>query len=208
MLNNLSVAIDNLVTNDSTTEPDDSLAFTNVLDIANLRSNTTGPLRISLWAQPGYNYQVHLGIDYQFLKSLNAPEQQLAVTNLPGPGTLGPTNSTQITVNGICPPPFYFTNSPSFGIPEVFGLGYNVLAVLEEQTGGVWQTRDSRVIVIGNWLTISNFTGVNGGVDTLQKCPASRKTDDDPERHPGAFPDSHWPGRCLARFPYQLRRNG
>jgi hypothetical protein len=167
VLNNLSVAISQIVTNEGTIESDGTLAFTNILDIANLRTNTTGPLRVSLWAQPGYSYLLYLGIDNLFLAALNVPEAQLAVTNLPSSGTLGPTNSTQFTVSGIIPAPVYYTNGSSYGVAEVFGIGYSVLAVLEQQTNGVWQACDSRLIAIGNWPTIGGFQGQGGGVITL-----------------------------------------
>ncbi len=68
VLNNAPVVIDNIVSSQTASLPDGSVAFTNVLDLANMRANTTGPLRISLWAQPGYGYQNHVGTDYHFFR--------------------------------------------------------------------------------------------------------------------------------------------
>jgi hypothetical protein len=172
VLNNLSAAngsvfIDALISSKGRSNADGTLAFTNVIDLSNLRATASGPLRVSLWTKPGYNYQAHLLTDYQLIASQDVPEQLIGVTNFPATGTLGAGTKSQFTVSGICPAPFYYTNFPTVGSPQVIGVGYSVLATLEEQTNSVWVTRDSRAIIVGNWPLINDFIGINGGVVTL-----------------------------------------
>jgi hypothetical protein len=78
--------------------------------------------------------------------------------NLSSPSNLGSLGSTQMTVNGRCSPPYEVGN---------WGLGWSVLGALEENVSGVWQPRDSRLLVIGQWPRVNGFIGPGGGVITI-----------------------------------------
>lgn len=187
VLNNVTVALDSFETNVFALMPDGSEEFSNTLHITNLRTNATGPLRVRLLAQPGYSYEQYLANDLEFLSDLNAPGELLGVTNLPGAGTLGVAGSAQLSVSGLCPPPILSSNQTAYsmasyeifpvpGPEDSFGIGYSVLAVLEEQVGGVWQPQDSRLIFTGNWPAIGGFQGPGGGVITIASSAASSQT--------------------------------
>lgn len=178
-LNNVTVAIDEIISSETNVLADDTTAFTNVLDVANLGTTTTGSLRIRMMAQPGYSYLQALQNDQQFLGQLKGQNILIGVTNLPGAGTLAVGTSTQIAVSGICPAPTYsqlqttydYAVQPGGNAGFSLGIGYSVLAILEEEIGGVWVPQDSRLILTGDWPTVGGFEGPGGGVITLAASP-------------------------------------
>jgi hypothetical protein len=170
VLNNVVRAITNITLLGENQNPDGSVDFSVNLDLLNLLNTSSSVMRISLYAQPGYNYQSHVATDYQFLTSLNVPKQLLGMTNA---ALFAANGSATVKVAGTCPAPFYYTNTPSFGSDEIFGVGYTIIAVLEEQVIGGWVARDSRPIFVGNFPPIQDFQGLSAGVITLDSALTS-----------------------------------
>ena len=160
-LNFVTVAIDNILSVQRTVESDSSVDFTANLDITNFRSSGTGPLRIELVARAGYAYDQYLADDSSsFLNMLDAPDEGIGTIALPPPGALTGRTSTQVQVSGHCDPPYLSGDSS-------WGFGRVVIAVLEEQVGGVWVQADARLMLAGEWPPVGGFNGPGGGVITL-----------------------------------------
>ena len=92
-----------------------------------------------------------------FISTLDAPDEGIGTFNFPAPGTLAANSSTQIQVSGQVDPPF---STGGTG----WGFGRVVIAVLEQQVGGVWNQLDARDILAGEWPVIGGYGGPGGGV--------------------------------------------
>jgi uncharacterized delta-60 repeat protein len=157
VLNLVTVALDNILAFERIVQLDRSVDFNVSLSLRNYRSVATGPLRIRLVARAGYSCAEYLARDPAFVATLNVPDEELAIINL-SPGIIGGGALLQTTILGHCPAP----------VEEgKWGFGWAVIAVLEEQIGGVWQTQDGRVIVFGEWPAVGGTPGPAGGVTVI-----------------------------------------
>ncbi len=139
-----------------------SVLFTNTLRITNLRTNSTGPLRVRLVARAGYGFLDGQETNTALLASIIRADQPLGTFTLSSPSTIGPSNSITTTVNGLCPAPI--EDLVTF---FKWGIGWGVLAYLEEQVGGDWLTCDGRLLAVGEWPRLNGFAGPGGGVITV-----------------------------------------
>jgi len=151
-LNFAALAIEDIVSLSRTLQANSTMTFSAVLKLTNLRPRTTGSLRVRMIAVASYRLSNAQKYDLDFVESLNAPDQALAVFNLPAPGFIAGSNSAQITVSGTCP-------------AHTSRTYWNAVGILEEMVEGTWLSRDVRLIAPQLYPGDDGLTG--GGVSIL-----------------------------------------
>jgi hypothetical protein len=155
-LNFRTVAIEDIVSLSRTLQGNFTMTFSAVLKLTNFRPQATSSLRVRMIAVASYRMSNALKYNLDFIESLKAPDQALAVFNLPAPGYITGSNSTQITVSGTCPAQ---TGS------STIKTNWNAVGILEELVGGTWIARDVRLIAPQLYPGDDGLTG--GGVSIL-----------------------------------------
>jgi hypothetical protein len=136
------------------------VAFEGTISVQNFAAEPTRPLRVQLVARSGNS---HLQSVFFSCPStwpvLDTPEMLFESVEVSATKVLGAGAADQVTIAGECPAPFKPANAS-------YGWGWSVFADLEEEVGGEWVFRDSRLVVVGAW-PVGGFTGPGGGVVTI-----------------------------------------
>lgn len=145
------------------TAPDRHVEFSGSFLIDNTFATTKGPLRVLLTESANRAKWEFFGDN----SATGVPEQTLDIITIPT------AVSTAVGAGFSSTPavaPFASaTRAPEVVSPEGFtGIGYTVLAQLQEQVGGAWQNRGSKFTLLSTRPRLSDQTpGPNGGIPVL-----------------------------------------
>jgi uncharacterized delta-60 repeat protein len=154
-LNMEPLAVEDVVSVQSSQRPDRSVDFAGTVRVSNFRANATGPLRLRLVGRAAFSFLNSLELSCEDVPVANVPDEPLGLFNLPA--ALGSMASASVDVSGLCPPPYE---------AGPWGYGWGVLCAVEEQVGEEWSPLDSRLLLVANWPRINRFVA-GGGVIML-----------------------------------------